>query len=405
MADPRHVAILEQGVGVWNDWRQRHLNDRIDLRGADLSEQNLNRANLSEVNLRDANLAGTDLRDAKLTFSSLCGADLQSADLMGADLSNANLANANLSQADLRRANLFAAQAVGTNFQQAILTGTCIQDWQIDAGTNLDDVQCDFIYKKQNELATHVDDAVFIPAGDSSARDREKTGGTTKIWEIGKFSHRLPADPNRTFAPGEFSKLVRIPKSALSQVNCTEERETISLRFNQGIDWQALLSAFQNLKSQYPEEHLTIQGMERQGSSFIVRLEVSNSANKEELAIEIKQFYQVMLKQIEANFEKHLHLRGKPSQTLSDALQSARKIRERERQRNIDFGQQLAALAAKQKTIYNNTFQVFVGSAFAPEEAVENLEAIDAPAELDTPAELDREMEALALEMDALNKD
>ncbi|WP_300000208.1 pentapeptide repeat-containing protein [Anabaena sp. AL09] len=77
MANPEHLAILKQGVGVWNEWREENP-DIIP----DLTEADLRGANLSDADLRDANLSNADLSNADLS-GILCGADLSRADLRG----------------------------------------------------------------------------------------------------------------------------------------------------------------------------------------------------------------------------------------------------------------------------------------------------------------------------------
>ena len=86
---------------------------RADLRGAHLSEANLERANL-----REANLAGAHLSEANLKR-----ANLREANLAGAHLSGANLEGANLSGANLERANLRGAHLEGANLKGTILEG------------------------------------------------------------------------------------------------------------------------------------------------------------------------------------------------------------------------------------------------------------------------------------------
>ena len=178
IATPEHVALLQRGVEVWNQWRTSHpllrpnlsgidltgaklqdayLNgtiftatvlDEADLRGALLAEANLNGAvlrsadlggaglvgaRLFQTNLRRANLAGADLRsaslvEADLTWTNLAradlrGADLRSAGLIEADLTRANLGRVNLSGATLSRADLRGANLGGANLSGADLSG------------------------------------------------------------------------------------------------------------------------------------------------------------------------------------------------------------------------------------------------------------------------------------------
>ena len=47
MANEKHVALLRQGVNVWNAWREKEPSIRPDLRGADLRGAILSGAGLS----------------------------------------------------------------------------------------------------------------------------------------------------------------------------------------------------------------------------------------------------------------------------------------------------------------------------------------------------------------------
>jgi hypothetical protein len=77
MANPEHLEILKQGVGVWNKWRTEHKDVLPDFGGADL---------------RDSDLSGADLGDTSLSDADLRGADLRGADLSGADFTDVILA-------------------------------------------------------------------------------------------------------------------------------------------------------------------------------------------------------------------------------------------------------------------------------------------------------------------------
>lgn len=85
-----------------------------DLRGADLSGQDLSFRNFQRVNL-----SGADLTGARLLGSNLTGADLSGANLAGARLADTDLTGANLTGANLTRARL-----LGTRLDRAELTGS-----------------------------------------------------------------------------------------------------------------------------------------------------------------------------------------------------------------------------------------------------------------------------------------
>ena len=86
--------------------REAVLDNKADLRDADLSG----------ASLCDANLRWADLRDANLCGASLSGASLYGADLRGANLSDADLCDAGLSGANLRGASLYGAELCSAKF-------------------------------------------------------------------------------------------------------------------------------------------------------------------------------------------------------------------------------------------------------------------------------------------------
>ena len=249
MANEEHLALLRQGVDVWNEWRQNHNNYEIladltganlsgmsitradlgranlngaNLIGANLTEVNLRMANLSEANLAGANVTRADLRMANLRMANLSEANLAEADITGAYLSFANLrmahlnganlreanlkmtylGGANLTEADLRMANLNGAnlegiQALNTNFRQAILTGSCLENWQIDRETNLEDVICDYVYLRHHQ------------------------------------QERCPS--NRNFSSGEFTKLFRTALETVNSESSTEAEMVPNTRIEAGV--------------------------------------------------------------------------------------------------------------------------------------------------------------------------
>ena len=296
MANPEHLAILKQGVEVWNKWRDENKYQyvRPDLRGAnliranlfsaDLSEANLFSADLSEANLgsanliranlcgatklsganldganlSDANLFSTYLSKANLSRANLSGADLRGANLNGANLSDANLGGADLRGADLSFANLIGAdletsQVIGVNFYNAILTGACIQNWYINNTTNrvicerttkLDGVICDYVYLH-----------------------RTKT-------------ERRPINGN--FAPGEFASLykkiiettdliLRKTPENENTVNKPENIDVDNTSNNQGIQFysNSTIHTWENLRFRSKTEIKIAEALDRTGVLFV----------------------------------------------------------------------------------------------------------------------------------------
>jgi uncharacterized protein YjbI with pentapeptide repeats len=126
MANEDHLALLQQGTPIWNDWRTKNPRLFPDLNGADLEKADLSELNLSWVDLKnayliDANLSGANLNGADLRQANLGGVDLRKANLRGADLADAELGGADISGADLRKANLSCADLNGVDFSEAYL--------------------------------------------------------------------------------------------------------------------------------------------------------------------------------------------------------------------------------------------------------------------------------------------
>lgn len=153
------LAILDQGVDAWNDWRAADPTGRPSLAGADLSGRSLRGVNFSGTNLHSADLDGADLANANMKMAVLTRADLAGANLAGADLykaslleifgvdadfSDAYLAEAELISADLRSArlgsaNLTKADLSDANLMGADLSGTDLSEADI-RGANLCEV-------------------------------------------------------------------------------------------------------------------------------------------------------------------------------------------------------------------------------------------------------------------------
>ena len=133
VANPRHLAILKQGVEAWNAWRERARSVKpnlvglsayhADLAGIDFGRCDLSRALLSESNLHKSDLSGAKLKDAQLHEANLNRAKAEGADFRGADLSRSILTRTNLNNADLRKSGLWGAFLNDASVKGAKLNG------------------------------------------------------------------------------------------------------------------------------------------------------------------------------------------------------------------------------------------------------------------------------------------
>jgi uncharacterized protein YjbI with pentapeptide repeats len=287
-----------------------------NLSGADLIEANLSGADLIEADLSGADLIEADLRDAdlseaKLIKTQLWGADLRSAFLIRTDLTGANLAGAKLSAANfigtiLIEADLTMTEAVATSFKQAILTGACIEDWNISSHTKLDEVICDYVYLK---------------------RCRKE---------------RRPHNGN--FAPGEFTKLFQ------------KARETVDLIFLNGIDWQAFLVSFQQVQVEAGDKALSIQAIENKNDgAFVIRVSVPPEIDKSKIEQYFKRKYQLAIEAKDKQYRKYLRERLK---NKDDLIASYREQMTSIRQDNTQLIGIIKTMAEKENSKTENTFNI-----------------------------------------------
>lgn len=235
-------ADLRRAKLIGADLRVAKLS-RADLMGADLMGADLRATILSGANLREANLLEAKLSGANLRVTNLRQANLSRSDLREADLSRANLSKANLTEAKLIGTDLTDTQALGTNFTGAKLTRACLENWNINSRTLLEDVVCDYVY-----LQHHQQD-------------------------------RCPSSGN--FISGEFVKLFQ------------EALSTFDLVFPSGIDWLAFAQSFKQVEVENAGIRLAIRSMESKGDGgLVVRVIVACDVDKARIQSALMAIYE-----------------------------------------------------------------------------------------------------------------
>ena len=89
MANVEHVAQLQQGAAIWNEWRRSFPSVIPNLKGANLSGAYLRKADLSHADLSEADLSHVVLSEANLFQAILRAARLDRALLPKANLQGA----------------------------------------------------------------------------------------------------------------------------------------------------------------------------------------------------------------------------------------------------------------------------------------------------------------------------
>jgi uncharacterized protein YjbI with pentapeptide repeats len=188
MANEADVAILKQGVEIWNKWKTQGDKLRVhfdayptllaDLSELDLSGQNLMDANFDRMDLRCVNFSGAKLIGASFLESYIQGADFTDADLRDTNFGLAYLgsedyvdtntsmaytfssregvnlpANSTFEGADLSWASFDAARLHEVNFKRAKLFFANFREANVK-NTNFDSAAFGRTIFARNDLST-----------------------------------------------------------------------------------------------------------------------------------------------------------------------------------------------------------------------------------------------------------
>jgi uncharacterized protein YjbI with pentapeptide repeats len=202
-------------------------------------------------------LVTRDGHDKSYMEASLQGAKLDGVDLENANLKRANLSDVTLKDANLKNANFTEALVLRTDFTGAKMTGACLEAWNIDSTTNLNQVDCAYVYLRN------------------------------------KKEERRPSSGE--FASGEFTKLFR------------EVLSTVDLIFRNGIDWKAFTYSFDKMVLDNQGTELSIQSIENKGDGVVVvRVNAPPVADKAKLHSEFNKNYEERLKALESDYRERL---------------------------------------------------------------------------------------------------
>lgn len=212
---------------------------------------------LANPTVRDLLINPSSGQEKDLTRANLRGANLKEANLQGANLKYADISEATFEYANLSHANLTEVNAVYTNFNYDYLTGACIENWNIDATTQLNNVDCQYVYLLNNE------------------KERQPSSGE--------------------FKQGEFTKLFE------------EVFDTVDLIFQNGIDWKAFIETMKTVQVENEDTPLEVSSIENKGDGvFVVKVKVPPDANKEKIHQNFSEIYQLKLEAVEAKYKAQL---------------------------------------------------------------------------------------------------
>jgi uncharacterized protein YjbI with pentapeptide repeats len=335
MANLEHLAILAEGVAVWNGWRERHertvpdlseanLKD-ADLSGADLARANLSGANLSGANLKDADLSGADLTRADLSEANLSEANLLAADLGHANFSGANLTRAylnearlsetklikakltktdlrnaflglaNLSGANLRWANLCNAFLYLANLSEANLTGANLSEVNLN-GANLAEADLRHVDVRFSQLCQcSLTEAKLTGAKlYGTARDDWIINGVECAYVFWDAEGEIRSPRDRDLVPGEFEQLY-------------QTLPTIEYVFQNGLspmDPLIMDRVVQAIRQQNPEFDIQIDSINARGWVPSIKFTVQQEEHKEPALAEVTRIYEAKLQEFAGRLDE-----------------------------------------------------------------------------------------------------
>ncbi len=278
LAEDRNFSWIRSIILSYNSIGGTSFQD-ADLTNADFTEATLKNTNFINANLNCTRWYGAKKLDHARVGNSILkkasvrdllvsgngykksynGINLKGANLTGANLNEANLKEADISQATLQEAylegaNLTKVQAVGTDFTNAHLTGACLEAWNIDSTTKLQQIDCRYVY--------------LLEQPNPITGDRE----------------RRPHDPDKIFALGDFEKVYK------KIIN------TVQILLRNGINREAFAVAFQKLMEENPEiTPESIQAIEKKDNDVLLTLEVPEGADKGKIQRTIEEAYEARL--------------------------------------------------------------------------------------------------------------
>lgn len=264
-----HKVAVTISAMIGTNFKDSNLTD-VDFSCANLRNTVFDNANITRalwfnaINLNLASLKNTYLEndEIRMLVTSFKGSNkkFENLSMRGINLNNAenlmgiSFINSDLSESTLRQANLIGAKLVRTqldktNLSGACLTGACIESIGITTTTELENVDCKYVFMRLSTVGN-------------------------------PDPYRKPDNRQEEFQPGDFADFIR------------PIIETLDLYHNGVIDPRGIAISFKQLAENNPDADLEIVAMERRGNNkLLIRAKTAENANLSQLNAEYFSTY------------------------------------------------------------------------------------------------------------------
>lgn len=229
-----------------------------------LDRSRLGRSILSNLEVRNLLVTGKPNERKSYEGLNLRGANLGGVYLEKINFKRAILSEANFNHANLEWANLTEVQAIGTDFTYSQLTGACIESWNYDHTTKLDNVDCRFVFELEHPNVLY-----------------------------GSLERR-PHDPDKEFEKGDFTSFY------------SETKNVVQLLIRNGIKHEAFRAGWQKVAQDYPISSESIREIKKKGEDIQLTISVPENTDKGEFERNFDRSYEAKLRELEATYQNQI---------------------------------------------------------------------------------------------------
>lgn len=190
------------------------------------------------------------------------GLNLAEADLADASFVAANCRRTNFEKANMKGAQLVRTQLDEASLNQSMLTGACINNWTVTSSTQLEDIDCRYVFIEMLETQEGTS-AERLPK-EGAFKPGEFSDYFGAISKSLKITHRLDVKPSaviaslRRLAVESLSKEGKISQFKILAIEIVEQQLLLTVNFSQNISQEKYYEYYDEQLSVFSTSSSTI---------------------------------------------------------------------------------------------------------------------------------------------------